>query len=65
MDTSPTSAAISRSSAVTGPCSVSLKMNATSVMLYRNRYMKGTQGKGGMSVQEYLCSFGVAVENGI
>lgn len=39
--------------------SVSLKINGTSVMLYRNRYLKGEQGKSGMSAQEYLCAFSV------
>lgn len=42
---------------IKGPCSVSLKFNATSVMLYRSSYVKSTLGKGGMTTQEYVCSF--------
>lgn len=41
------------------PCSVSLKINASSVMLYRNSYQKGMDGQRGHSEQEYLCSFSI------
>ncbi len=37
--------------------SVSLKLNKTSVMLYRNGYRKATDGGHGASTQTYLCSF--------
>ncbi|MBX9937216.1 MAG: hypothetical protein K2Y10_11555 [Burkholderiaceae bacterium] len=42
---------------ITGPCSVNLKFNSSSVMLYRNHYVKSKDGKGGMTTQQYVCSF--------
>ena len=55
MNTSPTSSP--DTGAIASPFSVSLKINATSVMLYRNIYLKGTGDQRGLSAQEYLCSF--------
>ena len=45
--------------ALARPCSVSLKINATSVMLYQNVYLKGTGDQPGMSAQKYLCAFSI------
>ena len=60
MNTSPTSSP--DTGAIASPFSVSLKINATSVMLYRNIYLKGTGDQRGLSAQEYLCSFSLHVE---
>ena len=57
MNTSP--AASSDTGALDSPCSVSLKINASSVMLYRNVYLKGTGNKRGLFAQEYVCSFSI------
>lgn len=59
MDMSPISSSPSETGAFASPCSVSLKINATSVMLYRNIYLKGTGDQRGLSAQEYLCSFSI------
>jgi hypothetical protein len=37
--------------------SVSLKINRTSVMLYRNKYVKAANGLPGMTAQHYVASF--------
>lgn len=37
--------------------SVSLKINSNSVMLYRNEYVKATNGLPGMTAQHYVASF--------
>lgn len=59
MGTSTTDLASSNISAFASPCSVSLKINATSVMLYRNVYLKDNGKQRGLSGQEYLCSFSI------
>ena len=39
--------------------SVSLKLNGTSVMLYRNRYIPRSGEHPGLSAQQFLCSFSI------
>ena len=42
-----------------GPFSVSLKVNSTSAMLYRNGYLPRNGKEAGTSTQQFLCSFSI------
>lgn len=57
MNTSPTRPL--GTGAPVGPFSVSLKINASSVMLYRNVSVKGVGDQRAVSGQEYFCSFSI------
>ena len=59
MDTDSITISHDSNDLVSGPFSVSLKINNTSVMLYRNRYIARNGEQPGASTQQLLCSFSV------